>query len=179
MATAVIPNLRQGEFAAGAGRREGGGRGWRIAAFFAAAAILAQGAAQGVAGYRANQEAVRIEAEAQATFRGLMPDFPEGGNIPATARALQNSAARAQTHPVLQISPPLTEVLAVLPEARLDSLQHAPGETGVRIAVSSQDPAAIQAVAEGLRGRGFSVTVGQGGQSLTRASQDMIVEPGA
>ncbi len=179
MATAAIPNLRQGDFAAGAGRREGGGRGWRIAAFFAAAAILAQGAAQGVAGYRAMQEAQRVQSGAETAFRAMLPDFPAGGDIPATVRALQNSAARAQIHPVLIVSPPLTEVLAALPEARLDNLTHAPGETAVRIVVSSQSPAVLQAVAEGLRGRGFSVTQGGGGQSLTRASQEMIVEPGA
>jgi general secretion pathway protein L len=179
MATGVIPNLRQGEFAAGAARRDGGGRGWRIAAFFAAAAILAQGAAQGVAGQRALEEARRVQADAEAKFQALVTDFPPGGDIPAAVRALQNSAARAQTHPVLQISPPLTEVLAGLPDARLDSLRHAPGESGVRIVVSSQSPAAIGAVAEGLRGRGLSVTQGQTGQSLTRASQEMIVEPAA
>jgi general secretion pathway protein L len=177
MATAVIPNLRQGEFAPGTARREGGGRGWRIAAFFAAAAILAQGAAQGVAGHRASQEALRVEAAAQSAFRDLLPNFPEGGNIPATVRALQNSAARAEAHPVLQISPALTEVLAGLPDARLDSLTHASGDVGIQIVVSSLNPAAIQAVADGLQGRGFSVTQGPGGQSLTRASQDMIVEP--
>jgi type II secretion system protein L len=175
-ATEIIPNLRQGEFAAGASRREGGGRGWRIAAFFAAAAILAQAAAQGVAGHRAWQEAARIEAEAQNAFRALLPDFPENGDIAATVRALQNSAARAEDHPVLQVSPPLTEVLAGMPDVRLDSLTHAPGEAGVRIIVSSLNPAALPAFAEGLRGRGLAITEGPSGQSLMRASQELAVE---
>lgn len=176
-ATEAVPNLRQGDFAVGPSGQRDRGRGWRIAAFFAAAAILAQAAVQGVAGYRDAEAAAQITAQAEADFRAMKPDFPQGGDIGAAVRAAQNNAARAGSHPVLTVSGPLTEVLRAQPEARLDSLRHEPGVTGIRIVVSSVTPAALDAVAAGLRERGFVVSLSPGEASLTRSSVTLTFEP--
>jgi general secretion pathway protein L len=176
-ATEAAPNLRQGDFAPGPAGARHQGRGWRIAAFFAAAAILAQAAVQGVEGHRDAQAASHIFAQAEADFRAMKPDFPVGGDIGAAVRAAQNSAARADVHPVLGVSAPLTDVLRAHPEARLDSLRHEPGVTGVRIVVSSLAPEALDAVAAELRGQGFVVSQSPGEPSFTRLSQTMAIEP--
>lgn len=176
-ATAIIPNLRQGEFSSQNARSKAYGRGWRIAAFFAAAAILAQAAVQGVSGHRDMLAAAALTQQAEADFRVLQPDFPAGGDVGATVRALMNRAARAQAHPVLKVSGPLTEALRAEPNARLESLTHEAGAKAVQIVLSSAVPQAIDTVAETMRGRGFTVTMGERQQGILRTTQTMLLEP--
>lgn len=177
-ATATAPNLRQGAFAAGAVGADGQGgrgRGWKLAGFLAAAAILSHAAAQAVAGFRDDQEAAAVRTQTEAHLRTLDPDLAEGADLGPALAALSNSLAREAPHPVLAVSEALTETLRGVPEARLDSLTYEVGDPQIRALVSSPAPAALAAVAAALQSQGFAVTVSPGAPSLVRASQTLAI----
>jgi type II secretory pathway component PulL len=178
-ASAAIPNLRQGAFAPSGERGAGrSGNAWRIAAIFGAAAILAQAAAQGVSGWRDRQTAAGVEADARAQFRAMAPAFPEGGDVLAAVRALAAGAERAETHPVLRVSPSLTEALKAEPRVRLDSLAHRPGEKGVEVTLSTTAPEALPALIAALRAKRLAITEAPPASGPIRVTQTLKLEPG-
>jgi len=171
----TAPNLRQGTFAAGAGGQARAGRGWKLAGFLAAAAILSHAAAQAVAGFRDGQEAIAVEAQTQAQLRTLDPALAEGADLGPALAALSNSLQRAAPHPILSVSEALTETLRAAPEARLDSLTYEAGASRIRAVVSSPAPSALAAVVAALQAKGLDVMVSPGASSLVRASQTLEI----
>ena len=175
-ATETAPNLRQGTFGVGPAPDRGRGRGWRLAGCLAAAAVLAHAAAQGVAGFQAAKAADRLESQAEAAFLTLRPDFAEGGDLRAAVRALHNSARLSGAHPAVAVSGPLTEILREQPEARLESLVHEAGSSGVQIVLTSPSPLVLDTVVSALEARGLAVTVSATDIGPDRASRALTLE---
>lgn len=150
------PNLRQGEFAlsGAAGPRW---HVWRFAAALAIIAILVQGGANGLAGWRDGQAAKSVLAGAERDFRAARPEVKRIVNLRTQVRALANSQGQAGSHPVLKATGPIITAQQAQPLARLDEMRHqAPGRA-IILRFSADSAQTLEALVAGMRTEGLTV----------------------
>jgi len=172
----IVPNLRQGAFAA-ATRREGKPlRHWRFAALLAAAAVLLQIGAMTIAGVRDRQAAAQIMAGAERDLLTARPDVGRIVNLRAQVRALVNAMDQADDHPVLAVNPPVIEALRQQPLARLDEVRHQAPDTRVTMVISAPQTPVLEAAIAALRAQTVTIEAGALGTQSGRAVAEIAVE---
>lgn len=150
------PNLRQGDFAV-SGAAVPSWRLWRFAAAMAIIAVLVQGGANGLAGWRDGQAAKTVLAAAERDFRAARPEVKRIVNLRTQVRAMANSHNQADAHPVLKATGPIISAQQAQPLARLDEMRHqAPGRTIIlRFSADTAQP--LEALAASMRAGGSAV----------------------